>query len=91
MFNRRSSRKYQTEVPCENCGTGLPEELRYTHCPTCWHVTKTLEREGASHVAELADPHRFVSPLLWRVADIVRRSRVEDAEILIQRLERHFN
>lgn len=88
---RRRSRKYQNQVPCESCTRPILAELGYQMCLTCWMAIRTCRRESVTRLDELADPRKATAPLLWRVADILRRSGVEDAEALIEKLERHFN
>jgi len=86
-----AKKKHARTRPCDSCGRPLPESIGYNLCPVCWQVEKTLEAERAVNLSELADPSRSVGALLWRVADILRRSNVEDAEVLVRRLERHFH
>ena len=57
-------------------------------CAVCWQVEKTCASEGVANLAELADPQRSRAALLWRVADVLRRSGVEDGESLVRRLEK---
>lgn len=70
------------------CGT---EAMRDTGalawCSTCWWLDKTLSREAALDVAVLRSRHDTADGFLARVADLLRRTGVEDAERLIERVE----
>lgn len=46
--------------------------------------------EGAVALLALIDPLGSRAALLWRVCDVIRRSCVEDAEVLIRALERNL-
>lgn len=84
------AKKKVTRVPCESCGRAMAKELGYTHCPTCWQVEKVLTLEGAANLSALTDPAHCRAALLWRVSNVIERSGVEDAEILIRRLEQNL-
>ncbi len=74
-------------IPCDNCGRRLRSTyLSETHCPTCFYALRTLQEEGAETFADLAEV--LPDELIGRVADVLRRSGVEDAERLIRGLER---
>ena len=85
-----NKKKYARHVPCDSCGRALPEAIGYKLCPICWQVEKTCSTEGAEHLKALADPKQSSALLLWRVADVLRRSNVEDAEILVRGLEQRI-
>ena len=53
-------------------------------CSTCWFLDETLTREGAASTAELLHQRDVI---LARVADLLRRTGVEDAPRLIRKLE----
>ena len=71
-------------MPCEACGKKLLEAYGYALCRTCWQAEEVCRREGVASLLELLDPSRS---LLWRVSDVIRRSNVADAEVLVKRLE----
>ncbi len=71
---------------CENCSRRLRSTfLDDSHCPTCYYVLRALDAAGATTTRDLA--RASSSAVLWRVADILRRSCVSDAEELIRQLE----
>jgi len=80
-------RKSLGSVACGNCGKMLPRSLNYVLCPPCWNIHTACKDAGVDSLAELADPQRSRQALMWRVASILRRSGVDDAEHLIRLLE----
>lgn len=69
----------------------LPESLGfYAFCSTCWNVNKVCLDEAVASLHEIATRWRSRQELLWRVADILQRSGVEDADLLLRELERRL-
>lgn len=74
--------------PCGGCNRLMLTRYRIELCAVCWQVEKVCTKEAVARLDELADPQRSKAALLWRVADVLRRSGVEDGESLVRRLEK---
>jgi len=55
-------------------------------CDTCWWLERTLKHESCASVAELNTRQTRAEYHRARIADILRRSGVDDAEQLIASL-----
>lgn len=59
-----------------------------SYCTTCYYLNDTLESEACSNVTELSTIRARVEFQKARITDILRRSGVEDAEMLIGAVSR---
>lgn len=83
-------RKRLPTIQCALCEARLPKSLDRLFCSTCWTVEKVCRAEEVSRLADLADPCRSRAALLWRASDLIRRTGVEDAEVVVRALERNL-
>lgn len=76
--------------PCAGeCGRTAPGDFRsMAYCHTCWYVRQVCEREGVPHLSVIANDRASRDALLCRISDLLRRTGVEDAELLIRDIER---
>jgi hypothetical protein len=69
------------------CARPVPEQIgTISFCGTCWRVREVLLRERAESLAELARRGCPRERSLARIADLIRRTGVDDAEDLIGQL-----
>lgn len=69
------------------CGREVPEPIgTISYCGTCWRVRATLVTERADTLAELLRRGCPRERSLARIADLIRRSGVDDAEELVSQL-----